>query len=86
MPLNIKDEETHRRAKELAAVTETSLTEAVDTAISEALERRRVVTRRMYGARVEALREIALETARLPVRDDRSAEEILGYDGNGVPR
>jgi hypothetical protein len=33
----------------------------------------------------DVLDEIALHCARLPVRDPRSADEILGYDQNGLP-
>ncbi|WP_295442671.1 type II toxin-antitoxin system VapB family antitoxin [uncultured Thiodictyon sp.] len=29
---------------------------------------------------------IAARVARAPVLDDRSADEILGYDGDGLPR
>jgi hypothetical protein len=31
------------------------------------------------------LEQIALRCARLPVRDDRDADEIVGYDQHGVP-
>ena len=34
----------------------------------------------------DELDEIALHCARLPVRDPRSADEILGYDEHGLPR
>jgi antitoxin VapB len=34
----------------------------------------------------DELREIAQRCARLPTIDDRSAEEILGYDERGLPR
>ena len=34
----------------------------------------------------DELDDIALRCASLPVLDDRSAEEILGYDEHGVPR
>ena len=34
----------------------------------------------------DELDEIARRCASLPVIDDRSPEEILGYDENGVPR
>jgi antitoxin VapB len=32
------------------------------------------------------LDEVALACAGLPVRDDRPADEILGYDDDGLPR
>jgi hypothetical protein len=34
----------------------------------------------------EELDEIALHCSRLPVLDNRSPDEILGYDENGLPR
>jgi antitoxin VapB len=33
----------------------------------------------------DRLDAIALRSAALPVRDNRSADEILGYDDNGAP-
>jgi antitoxin VapB len=85
MPLNIKHEDIHARARELAEVMNTSITEAVDRAIQEALERRRSRDERQYRSTIEELREIAERTGDLPVYDRRSAEEILGYDEKGVP-
>jgi antitoxin VapB len=34
----------------------------------------------------DELREIARRCAQLPTLDDRSSEEILGYDERGLPR
>jgi antitoxin VapB len=34
----------------------------------------------------DELDEIALHCSTLPVRDTRSADEIMGYDENGLPR
>jgi len=34
----------------------------------------------------EELRAIRARMARYPVLDDRSPDEILGYDENGIPR
>jgi len=34
---------------------------------------------------LEGVREIQREVARLPVLDDRSPDEILGYDEAGLP-
>lgn len=35
--------------------------------------------------RIAAMRRIAARVAQLPVLDDRSPEEILGYDASGLP-
>lgn len=85
LPLNIKDDETHRKAKQLAALTGESITEAVGRAVGERLrriERRQALERRRL---VDRLTEIARHCAALPVLDPRSAGEILGYDERGLP-
>jgi antitoxin VapB len=55
MSLNIKNEETHRRAKELARLAGETMSEAVDRAVAERLERLRRTRNR------EALAERLLE-------------------------
>ncbi len=58
-------------------------TQAVTRALQDRLARLR---RERAGRRLaDDLDEIARHCARLPVRDPRSAEEILGYDDNGLP-
>jgi antitoxin VapB len=81
--LNIKNDSTHRRAKELARLAGETMAEAVDRAIAERLERIR--RRRNKGALVERLLEIGHECASLPILDKRSPEEML-YDKNGLPK
>jgi len=84
MPLSIKDPETDRLARRLAKATGESITDAVNTALRERLERvaRKPVKRRL----VDELEEIALRCSALPVFDSRTADEIVGYDENGLPR
>lgn len=82
MSLNIKNEETHRRAKRLAHLTGETMTEAVDRAVVERLER--VSRIRNRERRVKRLLQIGRECAALPVLDERSPEEML-YDEHGVP-
>ena len=85
MPLNIKDAETHEAARELADLTNTSITAAVSRAVKDALQRERarrhLETRRLAGE----LDEIATHCASLPVLDNRSPDQILGYDTHGLP-
>ena len=83
MSLNIKSEETHRRARELAHLTGETMTEAVGRAIAERLER--VSRIRNRERRVERLLQIGRECASLPVLDERSPEEML-YDEQGLPK
>jgi antitoxin VapB len=84
MALNIKNEETHRLVQALAEATGESLTEAVTVAVRERLESLNRKRRRQEV--VESVREIQEFVQRLPDRDQRSAEEILGYDDYGLPR
>ncbi len=84
MAINIKDPETDRRARELAARTGETLTTAVGTAIAERLER--VRGRRPVRDLAAELDAIAERSGRLPVVDARPADEILGYDDVGLPR
>ncbi|MBC7136110.1 type II toxin-antitoxin system VapB family antitoxin [Oceanibaculum nanhaiense] len=84
MALSIKDQETDRLAREVARRTGTSLTEAVTQALREKLLR--LKARQVSPALTEELDEIARRCGSLPVRDGRSAEEIVGYDEAGLPR
>jgi antitoxin VapB len=85
MALNIKHAEADRLARELAAITGETLTEAVVAALRERLERQqqRRPEPRTAG---EILRESRLRLSRLPVLDARSADEMLDYDVDGLPR
>lgn len=83
MSLNIKNEGTHRRARELARLAGETMTRAVDRAIEERLERIRRTRNRK--ARAKRLLEIGGECARLPVLDPRSPEAML-YDKDGLPK
>lgn len=83
MALSIKHPEADRLARELAARTGESLTDAVVIALRERL------ARETGRARVVPLREelaaIRQRCASLPVLDSRAADEILGYDERGLP-
>jgi antitoxin VapB len=83
MALNIKDETADRLARELAAVTGESITTAVTVAVRERLER--LEGESPAERKRREIRQIQQEVARLPVLDDRPADEILGYDENGLP-
>jgi antitoxin VapB len=83
-PLNIRNEETEQLAAALAQLTGETKTEAVTQALRERLQRiRRARTKRRLA---DDLDEIALHCSTLPVRDPRSADEIMGYDEHGLPR
>ena len=80
MGMNIKSEDTHRRAKELARLAGETIAEAVDRAVSERLERLR--RRRNQKALAERLLKIGDECSQLPVVDSRAPDEML-YDERG---
>ncbi len=84
MSLNIRNEETEQLAATLAKLTGETKTEAVTQALRERIERvRRGRTRKRLA---DELDEIALHCSALPVRDARTADEIMGYDEHGLPR
>ena len=84
MPLNIKDEQAHEMARELAALTGETMTKAVKIAIEERLARCQKPTRKSRGI-ADKLNRLAEYCASLPEYDDRTDDEIIGYDENGLP-
>jgi antitoxin VapB len=83
MALSIKHPEADRLARELAACTGESLTEAVLNSLRERLLREQGRTK---GPRLrDELQAIRKRCAALPVLDDRRPEAILEYDEHGLP-
>jgi antitoxin VapB len=82
--LNRKDERTDRLAREVAKQIGESLTEAVRMALEERLQR--LSFRASAAARREKLCEILHRVDALPRVDERSTDEILGFDAEGIPR
>jgi antitoxin VapB len=82
--LSLKDPEADRLAREVAARTGETLTAAVIVALRERLARLRGKRRRRPLR--DELREIGRRCAALPTLDGRPADEILGYDEQGLPR
>ena len=82
MPLNIKDPATEKFVRELAALTGETVTAAIRHAAEERLQR---VRRKQTGRSLaEDLLAIAKRCAALPNQDVRPANEILGYDADGL--
>ena len=81
MALSIKSAEADRLARELAAATGETLTEAVTAALEERLSRCR---KPKNAARRLAVRAIREQVSKMPVFDDRSDDEILDYDRSGL--
>ena len=84
MALSIKHPEADRLARELAACTGETLTEAVLTALRERL--RREQGRVSKPKLMDELLAISDRCAALPDFDTRTPEEIIGYDEHGIPR
>lgn len=84
MSLNIKNEETHRLARELAELTGENLTVAVTVAVRERLDR----VRRQRGVDlVDHLLAIGRDCARHLKEPYRSIDHgTLLYDERGLPR
>jgi antitoxin VapB len=85
MALSLKDKETDRLAREVAALTGETLTEAIRGALAERLQRERL--RRGIPMRLaDRLMAIGRHCAALPDYDTRSPDDIVGYDETGMWR
>jgi len=84
MALSIKDPATEKLARELAQRTGESITAATRRALEERL--RRVSGHGGAKALLEDLAAIRRRWTAMPRLDNRSADDIIGYDENGLPR
>ena len=86
MALSIKNREVEELARELARISGKPITEAVRDSLKRELERAKIVTQATPNTGLaERLMAIGREVAAMPVLDDRTPDEILGYDENGLP-
>ena len=93
MALNIKDDEIHNMARELATLQGSSLTEAVRGALKAALDRKHAMQDRATQERLERILEIARRFSSLPdmpdappITPDRpGSDHSWLYDENGLP-
>jgi antitoxin VapB len=83
MALIIKSDDVDRLARDLAAETGETLTEAVEIALRERLDREHA---RHAASMRTRLGRLAADVAALRIADDRTPEEIIGYDDVGLPR
>ncbi|MFM9977840.1 MAG: type II toxin-antitoxin system VapB family antitoxin [Sphingomonadaceae bacterium] len=83
MGLSIKDPETERLVRALAAQRKTGVTLTIKNAVLVELSTPH------HGREDDewwrALKDIQDRSRALPVLDARSPDEILGYDANGAP-
>jgi len=83
MALSIKSDEADRLARELVAETGETLTDAVEIALRERLDREHA---KHTASMRNRLARLAADVATMPVADDRAPDEIVGYDDDGLPR
>ena len=79
MAINIKNAEADRLARELSEITGETITEAVIKSLAERLEREKN-KQTTYVPLQEELLSIAKRYQAVPTLDNRTEEEILGYD------
>jgi antitoxin VapB len=84
MALSIKDLETEQLARSLAQLTGETITTATKRAIEERL--RRLGGQTCKATLLEDMAEIRRRWSEMRVIDDRTPEQILGYDEHGLPR
>ena len=84
MGLNIKNDETHRLAEELARLTGESMTAAVTTAVRERLERVRRDRGESLSDRLLAIGRKCAPRIKEPFRS--ADHDDLLYDKRGLPR
>ena len=83
MALNIRNRTAEELAATLAHLTGETKTEAVTQALRDRLAKLR---RRRTGRNLRAeLDEIARHCASLPILDNRTPDDIHGYDEHGMP-
>lgn len=84
MSLNIKNDETHRLARQLAALTGESMTVAVTEALRERIARVKRSKREGLSERLLAIGRDAAARFKEPYRSADHAD--LLYDERGLPR
>ncbi len=83
MGINIKHDEYERLVRQLAHHRGSSLTDAIGVAVRHELERNGVLP--APETWIERVRQAQAIARSAPVLDDRSPDEIIGYDEHGAP-
>lgn len=79
MVLSIENADAERLARDLAALTGESITDAVVASLQARLELER------RRRRAQGIGDIVERFERLPVLDERPPDDIIGYDDGGLP-
>ena len=82
MPLSIRNPKAESLAREVAAESGESLTQAVIRALEDRLQR--LKGRRSAGDLAEDILAVSRRCRALPDQDVRTPDEILGYGQDGV--
>ncbi len=85
MGVFIKKPDAEAKIRELAERTGESITDAVERAVEEKLQRLGPPKKKGRIDR-KKLAELLAYFDSLPVDDPRSADEIIGYDEHGLPK
>ena len=86
MALSIKNKEVEKLARELARISGKPITEAVRDSLRRELERARVIAQATpRKGLAEELMAIGKKVAAMPILNDMTDDEILGYDEHGAP-
>jgi antitoxin VapB len=86
--LHIDDPKAAELARELSKRTGETVSDAVTHALEERLQRnpaRRRETEAEREERRKRILEIVAEMHKAPILDPRTAEELIGYDEDGLP-
>lgn len=82
--LTIEDPEAQAWAAELSKKTGKSLTQVVKDALHQQLEQDKI-REENHKRLVERVMRITDRISSYPVLDNRTPDEIIGYDENGIP-
>lgn len=84
MALTIKDPVTEKLARDLARRTGEDITTAIRRALEERLYQ--MSSHPKQRLQLDSLVEIRRRWAAMPKADSSSADEVIDYDQNGLPR
>ena len=83
MALSIRNSQAEKLAREVATISGENLTQAIIHALEERLER--LKGRRTTSNLMQEIMTISQRCSSIPDIDQRSPEEILGYNQSGIP-
>lgn len=85
MTLSIQNPEADRLAHTLADMRGVSLDDAVLDALKVRISQEERRKKEDIETKRQSIKQIQERVAKLPVLDNRTPDEIIGFDGNGLP-